>query len=234
MDITEVDEKTVLHNEKIEKYRHQLQDYNPEVRQWLVQIYSDYGKHIHRNIGNLLKQNEFFFIYNSDSEFRSLSYDCYAKLIKTMPFLRDQTEMLFQFIKEYHRILSQRNHIDDFPFISDQINEWLDMTWAKNNVSLTAFAYYWAERFLDNKDSWPATHRKKSNDPYFKYEYDHKQKSNLFNLDSMYRRIPKKSFTKGKKQEFEIILMYFWLHSINGDEDGYWQDYLEKVFPSLN
>jgi hypothetical protein len=44
--------------------------------------------------------------------------------------------------------------------------------------------------------------------------------------------MPKKSFTRGRKQEFEILMMFFWLHSIYGDE-SYWQDYLEKVLPSL-
>jgi len=28
-------------------------------------------------------------------------------------------------------------------------------------------------------------------------------------------------------------MMYFWLHHIIGDDEGYWQEYLEKVLPSL-
>jgi len=46
--------------------------------------------------------------------------------------------------------------------------------------------------------------------------------------------MPKKSFTKGMKQEFEILMMYFWLHKIVGDDEGYWQEYLEKVLPAMN
>lgn len=44
--------------------------------------------------------------------------------------------------------------------------------------------------------------------------------------------MPKKSFTKGRKQEFEILLMYYWLHDMEGDDD-YWQEYLEAVIPVL-
>lgn len=64
------------------------------------------------------------------------------------------------------------------------------------------------------------------------HDYDYKQKSNLFNLDSLYRKMPKKSFIKGRKQEFEILFMYYWLHDMEGDND-YWQKYLESVLPAL-
>lgn len=233
LNITEAEEKTALKEDKIEKYRHQMREYDPEVRDWLVRIYSEHGKQIYRNISNILKQDDFFLLYDTDSEFRSLSYDCYAKLIKKLPFLKDQTEMLFQFIKEYHRIFSQRSYIVDIPLISEELNEWIEKTWAKYNVNVLAFAHDWALSFCDDQDSWPTSHRRKSQDSWRKYEYDHRQKGNLFNLDSLYRKMPKKAFTKGRKQEFEILIMYYWLHSIYGDED-YWQDYLEKVLPSLN
>jgi hypothetical protein len=46
--------------------------------------------------------------------------------------------------------------------------------------------------------------------------------------------MPKKAFTRGRKQEFEILMIYYWLHGIWEDEDNYWQEYLEKVLTSLN
>lgn len=95
LNITEAEEKTVLHNEKLEKYRMQLKEYDPEVREWVVGIYNEYGKQINRYIGNLIKENELFFLYNTDSEFRNTSYDCYSRFIKRLPFLKNQTEMLF-------------------------------------------------------------------------------------------------------------------------------------------
>jgi hypothetical protein len=232
LDITEAEEKTALLDEKLEKFNKQLKDYDPEVRSWLVNIYKDHGKHIHRHIGNILKEYEFYFLYNSDSEFRSLSYDCYSKLIKKFPFLKDQTEMLFLFIKDHHRVRSQwaMNYVPD---ISADINEWIDNTWNKYHVNIKAFAVDWADRFYGDENSWPATHRRKSQYSWRKYDYDIKQKSNLFNLDSLYRRMPKKPYTKGRKQEFEVLMMYYWLHSLEGDEDGYWQEYLDKVLLTL-
>ena len=40
-------------------------------------------------------------------------------------------------------------------------------------------------------------------------------------------------FTK-RKQEFEILMKYYWLYFIEGDDDGYWQEYMEKMLPSIN
>ncbi len=233
LSITEAEDRTALLNEKIDKYRKQLEEYDPEVRDWLVNIYADHGNAMNRIIRNVLKQNEFFFLFNTDQEFRSLSYDCYAKLIKKHPFLKDQTELLFMFIKDHHRIISQGRPRWGTPFITESINNWIDNTWTKYQVNLLAFAEDWVVFFFDNEDLWPVTHRIKSQEEWRKYEYDYRQKSNLFNLNSLYAKMPKKSFTRGKKQEFEVLLMYYWLHDIEGDKD-YWQEYLGKVLPAIS
>lgn len=233
LDITAAENKTVLQNEKIEKYRKQLREYDPEIQDWLVGINTDHGSYVNRAIGFVLDQNVFFFLFNTEQEFRSLSYDCYSKLIKKYSFLRDQTEMLFLFIKNYHRIQSQQAWPSELPFISEDINDWIHGTWVKYQVNVMAFADNWVNYFWDHKDLWPATHRKTTQDPWTKYEYDFRQGRNLFNLNSLYVKMPKKSFTRRRKQEFEILMMYFWLKEIVGDNEEYWQEYLEKVLPSL-
>ena len=212
MNTTEAEEKTVLHSEKLDKYRKQLHDYEPEVREWAVSIYDEYGKQIHRYIDNILSEYELFFLYNTDNEFRNISYDCYTKLIKKLPFLKDQTEMLFLFIKEYHRVESEQRFNFGIPSISEEITDWVNKTWTRHQVNLLAFAYDWINSFYDNEEIWPSTHRKKSQYTWRKYDNDYKQKSNLFNIDSLYRRMLKKPFIKGIKQEFEILFMYYWLH----------------------
>ena len=44
--------------------------------------------------------------------------------------------------------------------------------------------------------------------------------------------MPKKSFIKGRKQELEILMMYYWLQDIEGDRE-YWKEYLDAVLPAL-
>ena len=218
LDITAAENKTVLQAEKIEKYRKQLHGYDFEIQDWLVGINSDHGSYVNRAIGFILDQDVFFFLYNTEQEFRSLSYDCYSKLIKKYSFLRDQTEMLFLFIENYHRIRSQQAWPSELPFISEDINDWINNTWIKHQVNVLAFADNWVNYFWDHKDLWPSTHKRATNDPLMKYEYDFRQGRNLFNINSLYIKIPKKPFTKRRKQEFEILMMYFWLHQMVGDD----------------
>lgn len=232
INIAEAEERTALHNEKLDRYRKKLHEYEPETREWLVGIYAEYDRQMNLSVANILKQSEFFLIYNSDSEFRSASYDCYSQLIKKCPFMKEQTEMLFVFIKEYHQIKSQRSRRQEIPYISDEINEWIEETWTKHQVDVAGFVYNWIYAFWDNEDRWPVAHRLKCRDSFRKYDYDIKQKSNLFGIDQLYKKIPKKQFLRGRKQELEILMMYYWLHNLEGDDENYWQDYIRRSLPS--
>ncbi|EMI9085488.1 hypothetical protein QCQ57_000031 [Bacillus wiedmannii] len=229
LDITKMEEQTSLNNKRLEKYRKQLGQYEPEIQEWLVNLYEEYDKQINRSIKRFLEKEELFLLCSTDSEFRSISYECYAHLKKKYPFLRDQTEMLFLFIKNHHqiqgRIAMEHNRI----FITADINEWVEMTWTRYQVNVVAFAFDWVYRFHDNPDRWHVKHKRKSQSDFRKYEYDVKQNNNLFNINNLYKRMPKKIFIKGRKQEFEIFMMHFWLHEIEGDGENYWQEYLNKI-----
>ncbi|MNK97490.1 hypothetical protein D3C87_1178250 [compost metagenome] len=227
-----VNEATILHSEKLEKFRNQLERYEPSTQDWVVSIFDEHGKKVNQIINNFLKKQDLFWLYNSDSEFRSLSYDCYSRLSKKYPFLKEHTEMLFVYIREYHQIMSHEDMVRQSVYINEAIDEWIEQTWTKHRVNLLLFAFDWIDKFYDNENTWPVTHRIKSTESWRKYEYDYRQKSNLFNLNDLYKRIPKKSFIKGRKQELEILMMYYWLHSIEGDEE-YWDEYLSLVLPSM-
>lgn len=225
-------EATILHSEKLEKFRGQFERYSPEIQEWIVEIFDEYNKKVNVIINNFLKKQDLFWIYNFDSEFRSLSYDCYSSLSKKYPFLKEHTEMLFVYIREHHQIMSHEDMAREKVSFYDAIDEWIEETWTKHRVNLLLFAYEWIYKFSDNENAWPVTHRIKSTESWRKYEYDYRQKSNLFNLNDLYKRMPKKSFIKGRKQELEILMMYFWLHYIDGDKE-YWDEYMNMVLPSI-
>lgn len=228
LNISDLEERTILKDEKLEKYRIQLENYEPEIQEWLVNVYSEYGNFLDKSIGRRIKNEEiYFFLLSEESEFRSLSYECYAKYIKKFPYLKGQEEMLYKFLKEYHRVESNLD-LRNKPAINEEIDEWIEKTKNKYGVNLYRFASNWVNYFYDDKDLWSASHKIKTKAPYDWYEYNYKNGNNLFNIDSLYRNMPKKPFTKGKKQEFEILFMYYWLHEIDSDDD-YWQEYLDKV-----
>lgn len=228
LDASKLDEKTVLNEERLEKYKKSLRDYEPELQDWLVRIFEDFDKQLNRSIISFLKKDDLFYLYNTEQEFRSVSYECYAQLIKKNSYLKDQTEMLFLFIKDHHRIKSNPKLDFQNLYISEEVEEWINKTWNKYQVNLLAFASDYVSRFFNNEETWDVKHKSKSKDGWRKYEYDYKQKTNLFNINSLHRRISNKPFIRGKKQFLEILLMYCWIHEIDGDE-SYWQEYITKV-----
>lgn len=240
LDSKPADEKTVLHEQKIDKYRNIVRDYEPEIREWLVDIYSSYGKYMHKQLMNLVTDT-YFLLYDSDAEFRALSYDVFPKAAKKFKFLEGQSEMVFLFIKEAHKGSSIFHPYDQDFFISDDVNDWIHSTYRKCGGNIYNFCYEWAHSFYAYPELWPRGHKKKSqyyeerskyskvtlSDPFF-WDYDYKQKSNLFGLDALYKNMPKKDFIRGKKQGFEAVIMYCWLHGVSGD-DEYWHEYSNNV-----
>ena len=125
LDITELEATTIVKEEKLDKYRKQLREYDPEIREWLVNIYSEYGNFLDKSIGRRVRNEyTYFYLLNEDSEFRSLSYECYAEYIKKFPYLKGQEEMLYKFLKEYHRVESN-NSLWNIPTINEEIEEWV-------------------------------------------------------------------------------------------------------------
>ncbi len=243
LDTKPADEKTILHENKIEKYSNIIKKYDPYIQEWLTSLYSSYGKYMHKNLSNYI-EDTYFLLYDTEAEFRSLSYDIYPKIIKKFKFLDNQSENIFLFIKDEHRVENLFSPYDKY-HICDNIDEWIDETYRKYGVNLYNFCCSWVHNFFNDPDIWPTHHKKKSNDydeyskdskwkipKSFLWDYDYTQKSNLFGLDSLYRNMPKKSFTKGKKQEFEMLLLYCWLHQIESD-DEYWDTYLKTVLPKI-
>jgi hypothetical protein len=243
VNITELEEQTILNDEKLCKYiKEQLMDYSPNIREWLKSIYIDCGKQANRIISNMLKRYQLFYLFYEDYEFREVTYELYSEIIKKLPTLKGQYENIFLFIKDYHRMKSESFRYEDVDF-SKKLIDWINETSTKYYVNIALFAYEWDHNFWRNNEKWPKSHKIRNKNPELYntsgqlivslYNYNFKQKGNLFNLDQMYKLIGKKPFIKGKKQELEILLMYYWIYTIEGDETGYWQEYLDKVLPVL-
>ena len=237
LETTAGEEKTVLHDQKIEKYAHLVEKYSDDIQDWLIDCYSSYGKYLYRTLPTFIKDT-YFLLYDSEAEFRALSYDVYPKVIKRYKFLNGHAEMIYRFLKDEHRIESLVSDDNMLPDITESINEWMNKTYLKYGVNIYAFCSRYMDVFMENPESWPRNHRKKSKyydeyknqesgfrmPSYMFYDYDFRQKNNLFGLDMLYRNMPKKVFVKGKKQEFEAVLMYYYCHEWDRQEE-YWEEY---------
>lgn len=241
LETTAGEERTVLHDEKIDKYARIVERYSNDIQEWLVDMYSSYGKYLHRTLPTFI-QDPFFLLYDTEAEFRALSYDVYPKIIKRYKFLNGHAEMIYRFLRDEHRTRSLVSEECELPNITEEIDEWMKKTYLKYGVNMYSFCSEYLMDFMDNPERWPKEHRKRSEyyDQYsgsdsrikvpqsFLYDYDFRQKNNLFGLDMLYRKMPKKSFIKGRKQEIEAILMYCYCFEYDS-QDRYWKEYSEKL-----
>lgn len=220
------EKRTIAENERIVKYEKTLSEFTPEIKDWLVSIYDTYGKKINKNIAYFVNSNDTFLLMYEEAEFQSIANDCFVSLIKNYPFLGNQLEMIYKFIREYH-LKESSVYIDDLPDISDQITEWLQDTLTKYKVNIASACEGYLNYFEDNPGIWPAGSKiiLEYSQTGRKYHYDYKRKTNVFDIDGFYSRFENKPFIKGKKKQLEILMMHFWLYSIEGDDD-YWKEYL--------
>lgn len=221
------EKRTVSENAKIQKYENTLRDYSPDIREWLVSIYETYDKQANKTIASFIRNTDDFAFMYEEGEFRSVSYDCYATTIKKCQFFKNQAEMIYKFIREYH-IRETNTYAAYIPDISPKITKWLKDTVDKYNVNIAMGLENYLSGYWENQEAWPARSRIKLEHPILdrKYRYNYQRKTNVFNIDGLYNRLAHKPFIKGRKKQMEILMMYFWLHSIDGDDEDYWNEYL--------
>ncbi len=49
---------------------------------------------------------------------------------------------------------SQQSREYNIPYISEEINDWIESTWKKYQVKVAAFAVSWVNKFFENEDTW--------------------------------------------------------------------------------
>ena len=132
------------------------------------------------------------------------------------------------FIKDHYRI--KKKSKTDVPYISDKLNKWVENTSKQYDVNIERFAFKYLDKFFDNEDMWPRTHkiRVRDKEGIMRTRYDYTKTNNLFNIDNLYIKISDKPFIKGKKKLLEILMMYIWQTEFEGDE-GYFEKYLSRV-----
>ncbi len=234
MDAAAEDPKMRQRSQKIEKYYDLLRNYTPEIRDWLVELYSEYSKYVNVTVRNMI-EDDLFLLYDSDAEYRALSYGIYAKVIKKLPFLAGQSENLFNLLKDIHTDDSMMTPFQEKYILPGDVNEWVNKTYYKYGVNLFAFCYSYMSDFWQSPETWPRS-RKSKNQKYSYYtpkdfmywHYDCRPADNRFNINELYRRLPRKPFINGNKKRLEAVMMYTWIYEIGAGESDYWKEYCDQ------
>ena len=84
-------------------------------------------------------EDDLFLLYDSDAEYRALSYGIYAKAVKRLPFLSGQSENLFNLLKDIHTDDSIMSPFQEKYILPDDVNDWVSKTYYMHGVNLYTF-----------------------------------------------------------------------------------------------
>lgn len=242
LNTTEEKKKAAAHEERKEKYAGWVKDYSDDIRKWLVDMYSSYGKYLYRTLPTYIS-DPYFLLYDSETEFRALSKEICPAIIRRYRFLDGQEEMIYRFIKDEYRIQSEVSRsYNRLPHISEHIDIWMNKTYQEHGVNIYSFCKEYLTDYLENSDMWPDSHKliRETGEWVWRgmvipsstyYVYDYKQKDNLFGIDILYEDLPKKEFIVGKKQELEAVLLYYYCVDQKEEKEylEYWEEYAKKL-----
>ena len=241
LDSAEENAQSIFDNQKIEKYRKQLADYDPKVRNWLVSLYTAHGKYMNRHLEKLIS-DKYFLLYSEEPEFRSLAYKITSEVSTKFDFMRSQSEAIYDFIKERHRLESDWHEEYDEANINEEIDAWIRDTYEKHSVNIHAFCEGYIDWFFDHPEAWPKGSKKKSErynryieyrkngqkiSEYLLWDYDMRCAVDPFGINRLYRDMPKKSFVKNRKKDLLVVLS-FWAYKYTGDHD-FWDEYTRNL-----
>ncbi len=232
-------EKTFLEEKKQDKIRQQVSGYSSEIQDWLVELNSRTGKRVHIQLRNMIEET-YFLLYSTDAEFRSLSYALYPKAVKKIKALDGEGEMIYQFIRDEFRRRSEYDLVQMNMHITDKIDKWMSDTYKKYGVNVYAFCNSWCSYFSETTELWEKNRKIRDhkydsllnkgfslNNEAF-WNYDYLADGDRFGLSTLYRNMPKKDFTRGKKQAFDALMMYWWTHEYV-DEEEKWEEYRTRL-----
>lgn len=219
--------KTYMDKDKIEKYSSRLRDFSPDVKKWLVNLYSKHYNLLNFTLKQLLDKNEYFLLYHTEEEFENVTIECLSKLTRKYPYLRDEKDGTFLLVKDYHRIVNLVYYNDKIPKLPLHITKWINDTMSIYHVELRTFAAEWYRKVMFDETVSKPMIPGISVVPYdIKKEF--LEKENLFNIDSLYNEIYTRPFITGKKQELLALIVYYWTYFLN--DSNIWNNYLASVF----
>lgn len=209
-------ESSRAEDKKTQYYRKQLGNFEPEMQEWLIDFYLKSGKYLDRSVMSIIKEDCCVLLYTDQAEFRSLSYDCYARIIKTAPQIKGLTDQLHALVVEVLRHMNlptnQNTPTSTHPDISTRTDNWVKETWMQYNVNLLLFAHTWLMCWFRDSSQWSPSSRRRTGDrgSKFEYEYDFRHDRNPFGINQLYSAMPKKPFLVGRKKAIEEVLQYIW------------------------
>ena len=134
--------------------------------------------------------------------------------LKRVKELEGEGEMIYNFIRDEHRVRSEFTLEQQNTHITDDIDKWISNTFKKHGVNIISFCNDWCMYFSNTPNLWEKSRKIEIHkydslleykdydlSSYMFWEYDYEATGERFGLNPLYRNMPKKDFYKEGKNK---------------------------------
>lgn len=155
-----------------------------------------------------------------------------GKYQKKYKYLNNYPEEIYNFIVDYHFVLSNRENFEGI--FSTKLDMYMNNTLESYNVNLLSwaseYANYYSWKHVATDHVTPEMYQQNNNIYHDLYSEVLKSK-NLFNIDSVYAKVSFMPYIKSKKKYLLALVLYAWNKDIchfNDAEKKYYDDYMKE------
>ena len=208
----------------IEKSKKILINQFPKTHEFIEEYYLNKKK----RVGTFIKkacdaQKDIDICYN-ETEFLGIAKEV-ADRLSDNELTDDDFNKIVLAVKEYWDYYMSKPNRSEMKGLDNNIVKWVMDSYREYGVNIASYAFNiawkWSDKYVEHKYS------RQYEEHYYINSYDYRYQDNPFDIDEEYEKHRDKPFMHGKRDYFEMLVMYSWLFDILEDT-SYWPEY-EKL-----
>src|SRR5690625_4962466 len=208
----------------IEKSKKKLINQFPKTHDFIEKYYLNKKKRVDTFIKKACDAQKDIDIYYNETEFVGNEKGA-VDVLSESELSDDDFDKIVLAVKEYWDYYMSKPSRSEMKGLDNNIVKWVMDSYREYGVNIASYAFNiawkWSDKYVEHKYS------RQYEEHYYINSYDYRYQDNPFDIDEEYEKHRDKPFMYGKRDYFEMLVMYRWLFDILEDT-SYWPEY-EKL-----
>lgn len=208
----------------IEKSKKTLINQFPKTHDFIEEYYLKKKKRVDTFIKKACEAQKDIDIHYNETEFSGIAKEVVDRLSDN-ELSDDDFDKIVLAVNEYWDYYMSKPSRSEMKGLDNNIVKWVMDSYREYGVNIASYAFNiawkWSDKYVEHKYS------RQYEEHYYINSYDYRYQDNPFDIDEEYEKHRDKPFMHGKRDYFEMLVMYSWLFDILEDT-SYWPEY-EKL-----
>ncbi|MCF3943073.1 hypothetical protein [Oceanobacillus alkalisoli] len=208
----------------IEKSKKTLINQYPNTHGFIEEYYLNKKKRIDTFIKKVCDAQKDIDIFYKENEFLEIAKEVSHRL-SDCELSDDDFSKVVLAVKDYWKYNISKPNRSEMKGLDNNIVKWVMDSYREFGVNIASYAFNiawkWSDKYVEHKYS------RQYDEHYYINSYDYRYQDNPFDIEEEYEKHQDKPFMQGKRDYFEMLVMYSWLFDVLEDT-SYWPEY-EKL-----